>query len=393
MYAEADFFLARQARPPLVAHIIYRLDVGGLENGLVNLINHLPEDRFRHAIICLADYSNFRRRIRRRDVALFALYKPPGKSLGVHFELWRLLCELRPDIVHTRNLAALEGVVPAALAGVPLRIHSEHGRDMGDLDGSSPKHRLLRRLFRPFVHHYIALSADLEGYLRRGVGIPAGRVSHIYNGVDVQRFRPAEGREPLPHPDFRDPELFIVGTVGRMQPVKDQLTLTRAFIQLVRAVPEARRRLRLVIAGDGALRAQALDSLEQAGLAGLAWLPGARDDVPRLMRGLDLFVLPSLAEGISNTILEAMASGLPVVATRVGGNPELVDEGRTGRLVPPSDPAAMAEAIGAYFADPATARAHGREARRIAEGRFSLEAMVRGYGEVYERLLERCSRR
>ena len=150
---------------PLVAHIIYRLDVGGLENGLVNLINHIPAERFRHAIICLTGYSEFRRRIRRSDVPVFALNKPAGNSPLTHFKLWRLLKQLRPDIVHTRNLAALEGTLPAALAGVPVRIHGEHGRDVGDLDGSNRKYQLWRRLFKPFVHQYIALSKDLERYL------------------------------------------------------------------------------------------------------------------------------------------------------------------------------------------------------------------------------------
>src|SRR5207237_9166164 len=135
------------------------------------------------------------------------------------------------------------------------------------------------------------------------------------------------------------------GTVGRMQEVKDQLTLARAFVELLQRSPQAATRLRLVMVGDGPLRKQVADILNQAGWGALAWLPGERDDVPQIMRGFDLFVLPSLAEGISNTILEAMASGLPVVATSVGGNAELVESGRTGQLVPRSDPEAMAHAI------------------------------------------------
>ena len=115
---------------PLVAHAIYRLDVGGLENGLVNLINRIPAQRFRHAIICLTEYSEFRQRLTRDDVAVYALHKPPGNSPMTQFRLWRLLNQLRPDIVHTRNMGALEATLPAALAGVPVRIHGEHGRDV-----------------------------------------------------------------------------------------------------------------------------------------------------------------------------------------------------------------------------------------------------------------------
>ncbi len=374
---------------PLIAHVIYRLDVGGLENGLVNLINHMPAQRFRHAIICLTDYSDFRRRIRRSDVPVYALRKPPGNSPITLFRLWRLLRQLRPDILHTRNLAALDAVLPAALAGVPVRIHGEHGRDVGDLDGSNRRYQLLRRLFKPFVHRYIALSKDLERYLQSKIHVRPSKIAQLYNGVDTELFHPAGGgREPLPHPEFAPAGAFVIGTVGRMQAVKDQVTLARAFVLLLRMAPQAATRLRLVMVGDGPLRMQVAGILDQAGAGALAWLPGERDDLPRIMRGLDLFVLPSLAEGISNTILEAMASGLPVVATAVGGNPELVEAGRTGQLVPPADPQAMAQAMLRYHADPAECRRQGREARGSAERDFSMTAMVKNYMGIYERMLE-----
>lgn len=383
----------RSRRGPLVAHVIYRLDVGGLENGLVNLINHIPGERFNHAIICLTGYTDFRSRIRRPDVPVFALEKPPGNSPGTHVKLWHLLRALRPDIVHTRNIAALEYALPAALAGVPVRIHGEHGRDVDDLDGSNWRYRWVRRLLKPFVHGYIALSQDLERYLREDIGVPPSRVIHICNGVDTERFYAAQtGREPLPVPQFQGENLFVIGTVGRMQAVKNPLNLVRAFILLLQRLPDAKSRLRLAMVGDGPLRGEALRLLEEAGAADLAWLPGSRDDVPALLRGFDLFVLPSLAEGISNTILEAMATGLPVVATRVGGNPELVEEGRTGMLVPPDDPKALAEAVRAYVADQELGRRHGAEARHAAERRFSLDVMVESYMGVYDRLLKERGR-
>src|SRR6266478_6770190 len=146
--------------PPLIAHVIYGLKIGGVENGLVNLINHMPAERYRHAIVCITDYSDFRLRIRRSDVECYALHKPPGKVPGFYVKVWRLLRRLRPRIVHTRNLATLMAQVPAMLAGAPIRIHGEHGRDMGDLDGSNVKYQRIRRLVRPCVHQYIALSKD-----------------------------------------------------------------------------------------------------------------------------------------------------------------------------------------------------------------------------------------
>ncbi len=376
---------------PLVAHIIFRLDIGGLENGLVNLINHMPEDRYRHAIICLKDYTDFHLRIHRKDIPVFALNKAEGKDIHLYIRLWHLLRELKPHIVHTRNLAALDCQFVAALAGVHARVHGEHGWDMVDLHGSNLKYNLLRRICRPLIKRYIPLSRDLEYWLRNKVAVPKHKICRIYNGVDTQRFYPASnGRDSLPETNFAQPDSFVIGTVGRMHAVKDQLTLVRAFILLRRFSTEICTRLRLVLAGDGPLREQARALLEYAGATDGVWLAGSRDDVPQIMRGLDVFVLPSLNEGISNTILEAMACGLPVVATRVGGNPELVVGGQTGMLVPPSNPKAIAEVLLGYFRDKATRRSHGQAGHNRVKREFSLEAMVSHYMAVYDAVFGEC---
>ena len=372
---------------PCIAHVVYRFDVGGLENGVVNLVNHLPSDSYRHAIVALTDVTDFHERIRRDDVQFFSLHKRPGHGVRLYPRLFKLFRDLAPAIVHTRNLAALEASVPAWFAGVPARVHGEHGRDVGDLDGSNRRYQRVRRVYRPFVNRYVALSKDLADYLRGPIGIPAARIAQIYNGVDTARFAPApDGRVPPPGCPFTSPDLWFVGTVGRMKDVKDQVTLAEAFVAAVRRHP-AGARMRLVIVGSGPLSDRVDGVLASAGLRDQAWLPGDRADVPDILRGLDCFVLPSLAEGVSNTILEAMASGIPIVATRVGGNPELVDDGLTGRLVPPSNPESMAAAILAYFNDPATGRRHGRAARQVAVKRFSLERMVKDYLSLYDSLL------
>jgi glycosyltransferase involved in cell wall biosynthesis len=163
----------------------------------------------------------------------------------------------------------------------------------------------------------------------------------------------------------------------------------RAFLHLLDIDAKARERLRLVIIGDGSLRIEAQRLLKEGNAEHLSWLPGERDDIPEILRGLDLFILPSLREGISNTILEAMASGLPVVATNVGGNPELVVEGETGMLVHPSDPVAMANAIRTYLDQPELLKAHGQAGRKRVEQHFSMEKMVNGYLAVYDSVLKR----
>ncbi len=373
---------------PLIAHVVYSFDIGGLENGVVNLINHMPYETYRHVVISLTDITDFRKRIVRDDVEFVALHKPPGHALWLYPRLFKLFRRLRPAIVHSRNLGALEIVVPAWAAGVPVRIHGEHGRDIGDLDGSSKKYQWVRRIYRPFVTYYIALSRDLEDYLIGKVGIPRCRVAQIYNGVDAHRFHPAGMHRPsIADCPFSDPSYWLVGSVGRMQTVKDQTTLARAFIRALELSPELKESLRLVMIGDGPLREKSQLLLKQAGCDESAWLPGERNDVSEILRGLDCFVLPSLAEGVSNTILEAMASGLPVIATNVGGNSELIDAGQSGELVPVSDVEAMAQSIVAYARDRARARSVGQVGRAAVERHYSLTAMVQQYQGLYDRVL------
>ncbi len=379
--------IARDPRP-LIAHVVYRFDTGGLENGVANLVNRLPREAYRHAIVALTEVTAFRSRIVRDDVEFIALRKPPGQGLRVFPALYREFRRLAPAIVHTRNLAALEAVLPAWLARVPACIHGEHGRDVGDRDGSNQRYRRVRRFYRPFVRQFVAVSADLERYLVDAIGVPRASVALICNGVDTTRFAPAPGgRAPIAGCPFTDPALWLVGTVGRLQAVKDQVTLAEAFVHAARRGGPSADRLRLVIVGDGPLRGAVERVLRESGLAERAWLAGERPDVPGVLRGLDCFVLPSLAEGISNTILEAMACALPVIATRVGGNGELVLDGTTGRLVGSADPAAMGQAILAAGADPGGSRAQGRAARARVLERFSLERMIDAYRGVYDRVL------
>ena len=379
---------------PLIAHVMFRFDTGGLENGIVNLINHMPEDRYRHAVVALTEVTDFHRRIRRGDVQFVPLHKPAGHGQWQYAKWYRMFRRMRPDIVHTRNLAALECQLPAWAARAPVRIHGEHGWDVGDLDGSNRTYQRVRRFYRPFVHHYLALSRDLAHYLTQRVGVAVDHITQVYNGVDTATFRPA------PHGPSRidgcpfDPSVhWIVGTVGRMQAVKDQVMLARAFVHALELSPHLRSRMRLVMIGDGPLRAQAQAVLDGAGVAASAWLPGARDDVAHVMQGLHAFALPSLAEGISNTILEAMASGLPVVATDVGGNADLVVKGETGEIIAAADPLAMARHLAHWARDTPRVRSMGQAGRRRVESVFSMQAMVNNYQTVYDTQLQRVRAR
>jgi sugar transferase (PEP-CTERM/EpsH1 system associated) len=371
-----------------IVHIVHRFDTGGMENGMVNLFNSLSPQRYRHSVVALTDYSDFRRRITAQPVEFHALHRPPGNGLGWTLPLLKLLRRLKPDLVHTRNLAALEAQFVAAAAGIRATVHGEHGRDVFDLHGRNWKYNLLRRAARPFVSNYIAVSRDLETWLRQTVHVSHRKIHQIYNGVDSVKFHPRQGARPdvLP-PGFADGQSVVFGSVGRMAEVKDYPMLVRAFIHLVRWQPERAGHARLVIVGEGQARQPCQALLDEAGMAHLAWLPGERHDIAAVMRALDVFVLPSKNEGISNTILEALASGLPVIATAVGGNVELVEEDVNGTLVKAGDVEDMAQALLNYLHEPDRIARQGRQARLHAEQRFSIPAMAEAYSTVYEQTL------
>ena len=372
--------------PALIAHVIYRLDVGGLENGLVNLINRLPDGKFRHAVICLAGYSSFRDRIQRADVPVLSLEKQPGKDPAAYLRMRGLLRELRPRILHTRNLGTIDMQWVGLTAGVPARVHGEHGWTADDPQGRNPGNLRIRRACRPVIHRWVGMSRDISDWLVQQVGVPSSRVRQLYSGVDAARFSPS-GSRLADLPWVAGEDCVTIGTVGRLDPVKNQGSLLQAFHGILERHPDLRGRLRLIMAGDGPLRADLMEAIERLGIHNCVWLPGARCDVPDLMRAMDIFVLPSLNEGVSNTILEAMSCGRPVVAARVGGNPELVEHGRTGLLYESGDDEALEAALMTYVSEPAMRGHHGAAGRERVLAGFSMDAMVERYTDLYEELL------
>ena len=373
---------------PLIAHVLYRLDTGGMEHMLVKLINHTHQ-RYRHAVVCLEGYGVLRDQIESVDVTCVALNKKPGKDWGCYFRLWRVLRNMKPDLVHTYNIGALDVAPVARLAGVQCVVHAERGRDAADPRGESRKYRLLRRWLLPFIDRYLPVSRDLQNWLIEKVGIPSSRVICIPNGIDVTAFATAadvKGARPLLG-SFALPGTVLIGTVGRLDPVKDQAGLIAAFYNLCGALPQERERLRLVLVGEGPQR-PALESLiAHTGLLAQIRLVGNRTDVAALLAEFDVFALSSIAEGMPGVVLEAMAAGLPVVATAVGGVGEVVVAGVTGTLVPASDPEALAAALANYVLDDKLRAQHGNAGREHVVAQFSLQTMLSAYAAVYDGLL------
>ncbi len=374
---------------PLIVHVLHRFDFGGLENGLVNIINQLPSAEFDHAIVTMTGFNPaFAARLE-REVPIYSLNKRAGKDLGWYWRLFRLLRKLKPTIVHTRNLGTLEAQLPAWLAGTQYRIHGEHGWDVYDPKGEVRKYQLLRRLFSIWVHTFVPLSSELEHYLRHKVGIPARKIQRICNGVNLQKFAASaksmddsrEGALKLPADWPFDQAAFVFGCVGRQEKIKGHQDLLQAFKDLL-ATPEGKH-CRLCLVGDGSMQVELKRWCDTQQLADQVWFAGSRDDIPTLMRRFNCFVLPSHAEGISNTILEAMACGVPVIATRVGGNGDLVEAGITGLLVPAQSPQDLTRAMQQLASDRGLCGQMGERAHQRATTLFSLDAMINKYAELY----------
>lgn len=375
---------------PLIAHVLYRLDTGGMERVLVTVINR-TQSRYRHAVICLDRYTAYRERIIDPNVACFALHKRPGKDWGCYFRLWKLLRQLKPDLVHTYNFGALDVAPVAKISGAHRVIHAERGRSAQDPRGESRKHRALRRWLMPFIDRYLAVSKDLRDWLTEKVGIDPARVVYIPNGIDVAEFTVSQAREDAPRPllgSFAPPGTILIGAVGRLDPVKDHAGLLVAFKLLCETLPDLHGRLRLIIAGEGPQRSALEAQIIELGLQKQVCLLGNRDDVPAILAEFDVFALSSIGEGMPGVLLEAMAAGLPVVATDVGGVSEVVSRGVTGSLVPAGNPAALTQALSDYVLDEPLRVRHGSAGRRIAEGRFSLDHMLSAYTTLYDELLE-----
>jgi len=363
------------ARRTRIVQVIPSFRVGGLENVALRLVRHLVP-LANQAVVTPGSTGPVAERIP-AGVAVFPLGETHRPDRWNAVRMARLFRELRPDIVHTRNWTCIDAVIGARLAGVPVVIHGEHGREAADPEGRNPRRRQVRRLLSPFVTEFVTVSRDLGRWLVEQVRVPARKVRTIYNGVDTGRFSPGD-RTAARHALGIPADWTVAGTVGRLDPVKDQAGLIRAFAQTPNTETCA-----LVIVGDGPSRPELEAVVGELGLGDRVRLLGERDDVPEILRALDVFVLPSIGEGISNAILEAMATGLAVIATRVGGNVELVREGITGRLIEPRRPEALAEALSAYLAEPERAREHGAAGRERAVGEFGLERMLAAYEALY----------
>lgn len=372
--------------PIRVMHVVESLGVGGLENCLVNLVQRSDPSRFEHIVCAVRQLGPMAERLEGGRAQVLCLGQNGGKLSSQLHPLLRCIRQVKPHVVHSRNWGAIEAVIAARWAGSCSAIHSEYGLDKSNCDRESLRRKCFRRLAFELAHRVFTVSSHLRELLARRTGFPARKIGVIHDGVDDLRFSPdaairADCRRELGIPD----DVFCIGSIGRLDPVKDHLTLFRAAEQFGDSCPKW---LALIV-GDGPElpKLQAFVSARPTLKERVRFL-GRTDRVSRILNALDAFVLPSLSEESSNSLLEAMATSLPVVATRTGGTPEIIRHDESGLLFPVGDYSQMAEYLSLLYGNTDCRRSLAKGALLRVREHFSLRAMVRQYEQLYGSLTE-----
>lgn len=360
-----------------IIHVLHRMAAGGTELALSRVISGLDPQRFENVICTVAPVpagigNGFH---------CVSLNRTGRKTGSLVADFARLFRKVKPDIVHSRNWGAIEAVLAAKLARVPRVIHSEHGRDINTMNGDPWRRRVFRRFAYGLADEVFAVSRELREHYSAQVGIAKSRIGFVPNGVDTERFHPDdEARIRMRSQLGISPTAFIAGTVGRLDPVKDHKTLLQAAELLGGSAADCH----IVIVGGGPeheiLKARIAAS---PALRSRVHLAGESAQPEHWLNAFDVFILPSLSEGMSNTLLEAMATALPCVVTDVGANPDLIDDRESGYLVPVRDVNAIADRVFRLAVDPQLRFRMGQRGRMKVTKEFSMVRMLENYTRLY----------
>lgn len=378
---------AGAAKPVRVAFVLHGMQVAGAEMLVAETVRRLGA-KIEPTILCLDYVGALGERLQREGVEVVCLGRKPGRDWRV---AWRMAREIRIrgiEILHAHQYTPFfYAALARVLAGGSARlILTEHGRHFPDV--VAPLRRAVNRLLLDrFADEVNACCAFSARSLCQVDGFAGGRIGVIENGIDVARYRSAPDRAALRQRLGLDTQRRYLINVARFHPIKDHAMLLRGFAGAASARPD----VDLLLAGDGPLRNDMEALAADLGLKRRVHFLGVRGDVPELLQAADVFVLTSISEAASLTLLEAMAAALPVVVTRVGGNPEIVRDGVDGVLVPRGDATAAAAAVARLLDDPATAKSMGLAGRTRVEERYQLDQTVAAYYRMYERLCHRKS--
>ncbi len=367
-----------------VLHIVQSMETGGLENGIVNLVNHSNSDDFIVDILCLRAKGELAERIHNPQSQVFFDGNPHHGKLTAIFKVYQHCKKYDYDIIHSHGYATmLAAYIGGSFARCPAIINGEHGT----LYYASKKERLIQRFLFNRMKLNLSVSSVLKDKICDLFAVSEEKFTTIINGVDTHKFQPSSttssSQSALAKELSINQEHTVIGSVGRLVEVKNYPSLIKAMAIVRDQYPNTK----LFLAGEGPERNTLEPLIAELALEQNVTLLGRRDDVPALMKLYDIFVLPSFSEGLSNTLLEAMASGTPVVASKVGGNGEIVAEGLSGYLYPSNDCQALAEVLIKLVADTSKRSQIGKQARQHIEDNFSIASMVANYEAIYLQLL------
>ena len=356
---------------------MYSFGVGGLERVIANLVSNSNREEVEHIIVTEIDDHSFAHQVP-PETRFYCIDKKQGLDFGAHRRLYRLLKTINPDVLHTYNFGVLEYQITAALAGVRVRIHADHGRQSSYQKIENPyKYELFRRFVARFLTYYVVVSQDLYDWARERLKLSSPKLNLVFNGIDLVQFRPLAPRQPLQAAE----EISFV-TIGRLVDVKNHRLLINAFALAQTQSEEFARKARLRIVGDGPLMNELQALVNDLNLAQVELL-GARTDIPSILHRSDVFVLSSKYEAQPMTLLEAMASELPVICTNVGGISSVINGQRNGLLVESENSEMLAGALLKALTEPDTMYAMAKQGAADVAEKFSVQAMSERYNALY----------
>lgn len=378
-----------QMTPIRILHVVRAGQAdGGMENGLVNLANRL-DGRFVVSICALDAEESFSKKIQRTESAFFCL---PPRAGGIDWRLVPRLVSLirreRIDIVHSHNWGTFLYAVVAGRMARAAVIHGEHGKNFAELAEEGRSKRLAKKWLGARADLILSVCEDIRKEWLARYGLEARHIRTIVNGVDSAHFRPApsnDAKRALGLP----PDSFVAGTVGRLDPIKNQAALIGAIALLARDLPH----VHAVLIGGGPLEHELRRQVESLALGERVHFAGVRRDVEAVLPALDVFVLPSISEGMSNVLLEAMSCGIPPVCADLPSHREIVTPGVDAVLLDPCDAPTLADALRELERNPGKRARLGAAARTTVVERFTIDRMVREYQDTYLEVLSRKRKR
>lgn len=371
-----------------VAYIIDNLEYGGVQKYVVDIVNNLDRKRFSPYVYCLKKAGPLMNKLE-NELPVYEFDMKTGNNLSLITELARTFRNENIDVIHSNNwITFVEAVLAKKVSGVPVIIHAQHGMEMNDEEACSRlkryKRNRVRQILSYFTDSIVVVSEATREFVAQGWKAPEEKIKLIYNGVDITPFENKKNMRFEKRSELGlSEDLLVVGSVGRLMRVKNYTCLLRAFSMIAGEF----NGVKLLLVGDGPDKNKMELLAKELNISDMVMFMGTRPDINELLSVMDVFVLPSISEGISLSILEAMASHVPVIASNVGGNPEIINN-ENGMLFSSDDHVELSGALRILIEEPSRRKEFSISGRRSVEEKFALKRMVKDYENLYLTLLD-----